>query len=312
MMGMQMMFRTFGLATLALALAASAQAAPPAKKPPAKAISAKTPPAADILKASPKSDWRPLNQVDLLYMDLPKGRVIIELAPDFAPNHVANIKILARNGFFNAASIVRLQDNFVVQWGIPDGDKTPPLGQAKTGLAPEFTRPSKGLAFIPLPDRDAYAKQVGFVGGFPVGRDPATGRSWLTHCYGTVGIGRDVPPTSGNGGELYAVIGQARHIDRNLTVVGRVVQGMPILASLPRGEAAMGFYANAAQRLPLKVRMGSDLPASEQVQLETLRTDSKTFATIAEARRNRRDDFYTLPAGGVDVCNITVAVRPIG
>ena len=247
---------------------------------------------------------------DLLYIDLPKGRVIIELAPQFAPNHIANIKIFARNGFFNAASVVRLQDNFVVQWGIPDGDKTPPLGEAKNNLAPEFTRAEKGLSFIPMPDRDAYAKQVGFVGSFPAGRDPATGSVWMTHCYGTVGIGRDVPPTSGNGGELYAVIGSARQIDRNLTVVGRVVQGMPILASLPRGEAAMGFYANAAQRMPMKVRMGSDMPAGEQVKLETLRTDSKTFATVVAGRRNRHDDFYTLPAGGVDICNISVAVRP--
>ena len=72
----------------------------------------------------------------------------------------------------------------------------------------------------------------------------------------------------------------------------------------------MGFYTEAGQRLTLKGRMGSDLPSSQQVQLEALRTDSETFETVVEARRNRKDEFYQVPAGGVDVCNIPLPVRP--
>jgi peptidylprolyl isomerase len=289
---------------LALLLIAAPALAAPAKPPPAK-----TPPLAEILAASPAADWRPIAQDRLLYMDLPGGRALIELAPEFAPNHVDNIRKLAAAGFFDHVAIVRVQDNFVVQWGAPESQPKPPLGQAKEKLAPEFTRPTAGLAFTRLVDPDPYAAQTGFVAGFAAARDPKTGRAWLTHCYGVVGVGRENAADSGNGGELYAAIGPARNLDRNLTVVGRVVEGMALLASRPRGEAALGFYGKPADVTPIKVRFGTALPAGEQVALEALRTDSATFAKVIDARRNRHDDFYTYPPGGVDVCNVPLPVR---
>src|SRR5213078_4088578 len=139
----------------------------------------------------------------LLYMDLPGGRALIELAPEFAPNHVDNIRKLAAAGFFDHVAIVRVQDNFVVQWGAPESQPKLSLGGAKERLAPEFTRPAGGLAFTRLGDPDPYALQTGFVAGFAAARDPRTGRAWLTHCYGVVGVGRDVAADSGNGAELY-------------------------------------------------------------------------------------------------------------
>ncbi|MDB5452627.1 MAG: peptidylprolyl isomerase, partial [Caulobacteraceae bacterium] len=296
--------------TKAVVLALLLAAAAPVLAAPAAPVK-KTPPLADILAASPASDWRPIDQARLLYMQLPTGRVLIELAPEFAPNHVDNIRRLASAGFFDHVAIVRAQDNFVVQWGAPEGQAAPPLGDAKPRLAPEFTRPAKGLAaFTRLPDPDAYAPQTGFVAGFAAARNPATGRAWLTHCYGTVAVGRENAADSGNGGELYAVIGPARHLDRNLTVVGRVVEGMPLLASRPRGDAALGFYSKPADVTPVRLRFGTDMPAAERASLETLRTDSKTFATVIDARRNRHDDFYAVPPGGVDVCNVPLPVRP--
>jgi peptidylprolyl isomerase len=283
--------------------------AAPALAAPAKAPPAKTLPLADILAASPASDWRPIAQGRLLYMDLPGGRALIELAPEFAPNHVANIRKLASAGFFDHVAIVRVQDNFVVQWGAPDSQPKPPIGDAQARLAPEFTRPAQGLAFTRLVDPDSYAPQTGFALGFAAARNPKTGRAWLTHCYGTVGVGRENAADSGNGGELYAAIGPARNLDRNLTVVGRVVEGMPLLSSRPRGEAAMGFYGRPADVTPIKVRFGTDVPAAERADLEALRTDSATFAKVIDARRNRHDDFYADPPGGVDVCNIPLPVR---
>jgi peptidylprolyl isomerase len=284
--------------TLLALLAAPAFAAP---KP--------TPPLADILAAAPASDWRTIAQDRLLYLQTPRGLVLIEMAPAFAPHHVDNIKRLVAAGFFDHVAIVRAQDNFVVQWGVPDADPKPSLGSAKAKLAAEFTRPAKGLAFTALPDRDAYAPQTGFSGGFPAARDLKTGRAWLTHCYGSVGVARDNPPDSGNGGELYAAIGPARRLDRNLTVVGRVVQGMGFLAVQPRGHGSNGFL-NPADVVPVRMRLGSDLPAAEQVSLQALRTDSGAFAKAAEGRRNRHDAFYSVAQGGLDVCDLPVPVRP--
>ena len=66
---------------------------------------------------STPADWRQLDPANTLYLDLASGRVVIELAADFAPAHVANIRTLAKEGYWNALSINRSQDNFVVQWG---------------------------------------------------------------------------------------------------------------------------------------------------------------------------------------------------
>jgi peptidylprolyl isomerase len=265
---------------------------------------------ADVLAASTPADWRPLDPAHTLYLELDSGRVLIELAPAFAPAHATNILKLARQGYYDGLGIVRVQDNFVVQWGDPEGRR--PLGAARATLPPEFTvAGSARLPFTPLPDADGYAPQVGFSGGFPAARDPKSGEAWLAHCYAMVGAGRGDEVDSGNGGELYVVIGHApRQLDRNIALVGRVVQGMERLASLPRGGATMGFYEQAAQHVPIRrVRVAADLPEAERARLEVLRTDTETFEALIEARRNRRDAWYKVPAGYIDLCNVPIPVR---
>jgi len=272
-----------------------------------------TPSAAEILAAAPASDWRLLDPANTLYLDLPAGRVVIELAPAFAPNHVANIKAMAAARYFDDAFIVRAQDNYVVQWSQPDG--TRPMGAAKKTLAAEFDRPiASAPPFTRLPDADTYAPETGFSDGFPVARDPAEGRVWLAHCYGMVGAGRDNDADSGGGAELYAVIGHApRNLDRNVTLVGRVVQGIELLSVLPRGTAELGFYDKPEQRVPIRqIRLAADLPAAERLNLEVLRTDSATFSKLVEARRNRHDAWYKYASGHVDLCSIRVPTREAG
>ena len=126
-----------------------------------------------------------------------------------------------------------------------------------------------------------------------------------------VGAGRDNASESGNGAELYAVIGNApRLLDRNVTLIGRVVQGIELLSSLRRGTGALGFYEKAGERTPIKeVRFASELPADKRLNLEALRTDSATFKTLIEMRRFRKDDWYKEPAGHVDVCNVPLPIR---
>lgn len=266
----------------------------------------------EILSASPDTDWHVPAADNLLYMDLDAGRVIIELAPEFAPEHAGNIRTLAREGFWNGTSIYRSQDNFVVQFGDADGDdpaKARSLGSAKTHLPAEFQRPSRGLGFTALPDRDGWAAQTGFVGDFAVASDGE--HTWLAHCYGAVGAGRNNDEDSSLGAELYVVTGQSpRQLDRNITLVGRVLKGMELLSTIKRGPDPMGFYEDAAQRTPIRsIRLASDVPAAQRTPLRVLRTDSRTFADAVEARRNRRDDFYKRPAGHIDLCNIPLPVR---
>nr|WP_231118205.1 peptidylprolyl isomerase [Lysobacter silvisoli] len=268
----------------------------------------------EILDATKPGDWRALDPRDTLYLDLPRGRVVIELAPEFAPQHATNIRALARNGYWNKLSINRSQDNFVVQWGDPaeDDKSRKPLGKGtKAKLPAEFERSSDKLPFHVLPDPDGWAPQVGFADGFPAARDTGAKRAWLAHCYGMVGAGRDVAADSSNGTELYVVIGQSpRQLDRNITVVGRVVQGMELLSVLPRGTGPLGFYENPAQRVPItSIRLAADVAKKDRVAIEVLRTDSAAFDEIIESRRNRRDEWYKHPAGHIDLCNVPLPTR---
>ena len=276
----------------------------------AAAHAASAPSMADILKNAPPTAWRLIDPARTLYLDLPTGRVIIELSPSFAPHHVENVVKLVRAGFFDGLTVVRVQDDYVAQWG--DADATKPLGGAEKSLKPEFDRPyGAAESFSLLPDRDVYAPRVGFSDGFPAARDPATRRSWLTHCYGMVGVGRDVGADSGSGMELYAVIGHApRHLDRNVTLVGRVVRGIEVLSSLPRGTGDLGFYKTVAEHVSItRVRLAADLPLPDQIRLEALRTDSSTFAALLQNRRFRRDEWYKTAAGRIDLCNMPLPVR---
>jgi len=264
----------------------------------------------EILQASSPRDWRTPEPENMLYLQLASGRVVIELAPVFAPQHATNIRALVRQKYFDGLSINRAQDNFVVQWGDADGKRA--LGTARATLPPEFTlKPPAGLHWTRLPDPDGYAPEVGFSDGFPAARDPARGEAWLAHCYAMVGVGRANEPDSGNGAELYVVIGHApRQLDRNIAVVGRVVKGIELLSTLPRGTGALGFYEKPEQRTPIvSVRVAADVPVAEREALEVLRTDTATFTALIEARRNRRDDWYQVPAGHIDLCNVPIPVR---
>ena len=286
----------------------------------AAARSIDTPSAAQILADAPGSQWRKPDPNDLLVMQLPSGRVVMELDPQYAPLHVANIRTLVREHYFDGLAIVRVQDNFVAQWDDPEGDdggdprKIRSLGRARRTLPPEFTRTfSASLPWVRLPDGDVYAPEVGFSRDFPAARDPATHQTWLVHCYGTLAVARDDSPDSGNGSALYVVIGQApRWLDRNLTVVGRVIEGMPRLSSLRRGHGPLGFYAHPAHRVPiLSIRVAADLPPSQRPNVEILRTRSRTFQQLLEARRDRHDAFFVTPPGKIDVCGMSVPVRKL-
>jgi cyclophilin family peptidyl-prolyl cis-trans isomerase len=276
-----------------------------------------TPTAKEILAKSTPAEWRTPDPQNLLLMQLPTGRVVIELAPDFTPRHAANIRTLVRSHYFDGLAIIRVQDNFVTQWGDPNddenGDKSRirSLGKASKTLPPEFTRAiDPKLPWTALPDGDVYAPEVGFSEGFPVGRDPASGQEWVAHCYGTVGVARDVAPETGSGSSLYAVIGQARRLDHNLAVAGRVLEGMPLLSGLPRGPEPMGFYTKPQQRVTIaSVRLAADMPAKDRPAIQVLRTDSASFAALVEAKRNGHNAFYPKPAGKVDLCSIDVPVR---
>jgi peptidylprolyl isomerase len=272
---------------------------------------------ADILNSSKPSDWRKIDPENMIYFTFDKGVVVIELAPQFAPAHVKNIKKLAKEKYWDNLAIVRVQDNYVVQWGDPNGEKSElkkKISLAKETLPAEFdTALNNKMDFTVLPDADTYVSEVGFSQGFPVARDFTSKKMWLTHCYGMVGAGRNVPADSGGGAELYTVIGHApRHLDRNVTLVGRVVYGIDLFSSLPRGTGSLGFYEKPEERHVIKsIRLGSEVAKSERLELEALKTNTEIFKNLIEARRNRKEEWFHHSSGRLEICNMMLPVRPV-
>lgn len=258
----------------------------------------------EVLAASGAADWHDIEPGNLLYMELDGGTVIMQLAPQFAPRHIDNLRKLIEAGHFRNASIKRSQENYVAQWS-----GSGPSGAAASQLAPEFYRTAGGLNFTRLDSRDAYAAEVGFVDGFPVGRDSADGRAWLTHCHGMLGAGRDTAADSGNAAELYVVTGHApRHLDRNVTLLGRVIDGIEHLTTLPRGTGPLGFYEDEKDYVNIRsFRFGTDYDAGWQA----LRTDTAAFAALVESRRYRNEDWFIDPAGAIGLCNVPLPVRRV-
>lgn len=290
---------------LLIGAAMSVMAAAPAKKP-------LTP--GDVVSTAPASAWRTIDPDNLMVMDLAGGgHIVIQLAPEFAPVHVANIKALARGQYWDGATIYRLQDNYVAQWGLNESDRPWPKGVVAKPPA-EYTHALKGLTVRPLGYPDSYAAGTGYAFGWPIAFDRKAGWATLTHCYGSVGVGRDLAPDTGTGGELYAVIGQpARALDRNIALVGRVLEGIDRMSALPRGTGNMGFYTDKAQYVPIaSIRLASDMPAADRPAFEYLDPASAAFATWLKVRANRKDDFFEVPAGGVDICSAQVPVRKKG
>ncbi|WP_340317805.1 peptidylprolyl isomerase [Rhizorhabdus argentea] len=271
----------------------------------------RAPTPSEIVAQAPAAAWAAVPAEDLLVLDLDSGqRVVIALAPAFAPVHIANIKALTRAGWFNGITINRVQDNYVTQWGDVTEKKAMPAGIV-TNPPAEYERPSAGLAFRPMGYRDAYAVQTGHAGGWTAASD---GRlAWLTHCYGMVGVGRNLAPDTGTGAELYAVIGHGpRHLDRNIALVGRALSGMDALAALPRGTEALGVYRAGVARPAIKAaRLAADMPAADRPSYEVMRSDGPSFGQWLAARANRKDDFFIRPAGAIDICNAMPPARAV-
>jgi len=107
------------------------------------------------------------------------------------------------------------------------------------------------------------------------------------------------------------VIGHApRQLDRNIAVVGRVIEGIEHLSVLPRGKGDAGVYDDPELRVPIvSVRLGDELP--EPPRFQYLASESESFAAYVRVKANRNDSFYKTPAGGIDVCNVQVPIRRV-
>lgn len=262
--------------------------------------------AAQPWDAAPE-DWRTIPDNEILVITLQSGnQVFIRLAPRYAPAHVVNIRKLAEAHWWDGSAVVRVQDNYVTQWG-NEGKALPPLVIENPPAEFEY-RGYDGVTT--MGKADPYSVKSGHsADGWSLATDGKT--SWLPHCYGAIGVARNVAPSTGSGAELYTVIGHApRHLDRNMAMVGRVIEGMQWLSSLPRGTGRLGFYEDESQRMPiLSIRLGTQFPEDERPRFQYRATDNPRFAAWIAFRENRPEEFFGVKAGGADICNAEAPIR---
>lgn len=301
----------------ALALAACTNAPAPAPD----TLAAEPPPAAEA------PTWRPVEPDNLVIMELPTGIVAIELFPDAAPAHVARMRELLAEGFFDSEFFYRVIEGHVAQAGREFEMAT----KAFTNLPFEAERTVSAEGFTPHGNADLFAPEPGHRQGFAVGRDGK--QEWLLNCPGALGMARDEAPDTGNT-EIFFPLLSRRYLDRNYTVFGRVIDGMEHIDRLPRvdpfteeeTEALFGedqplaYQMSQYRRSKLEynmiysARLASSIPEAERPAYEVMNTASADWAALKQSKRDYSaiPAFVAPPVNMLDICTLPVPARKVG
>ncbi len=261
---------------------------------------------ADILAAATAEDWREIPAEDLLVIELERGKVHVALSPALAPAHVKQVKKLAQEGFYDGLSFYRVIDGFVAQGGDPFSErKTKTSGKT---LKAEFEGAiGEGQSFAALADGDGFAPSVGFIASLPAGFDAEARTAWHLHCPGAFAFGREDGRDTAST-EFYVALQPQRYLDRNMSVFGRVIDGMAHLQALRRVEPPEEKTDDIGEIIK-SIRVAADLPAESRETFEVLDSARPIFAEYAEARRNRPEAFFHFRPDHLDVCQFPVPVR---
>jgi peptidylprolyl isomerase len=263
----------------------------------------------DIASAT-APDWRNVDPDNLILIETEHGDVVIELNPDFAPNHAAQFRDLVRRDVYNGARFYRVIDAFVAQGGLQDDAV---IEQYPT-LTNENDRALSDAAFVPLGNADLFAPIVGHVDGFAVGRSESLQKEWLLHCPGALAMARDNDPDSGST-EFYIVLDAQRYLDRNLTVFGRVIDGMQYVQKLKRGVRAIESGVIQAPDVGdeiLSMTVAADLADAIRPNYQVQAMPSQAFEDAKTAKRVRDEEFfYRKPPEILDICGFEVPVQKL-
>jgi peptidylprolyl isomerase len=253
-------------------------------------------------------DWRDVSPENLILVETVYGDIVIELNPDFAPNHAAQFRMLVRDDVYNGIRFYRVIDAFVAQGGLQDEA----LIENYPTLKNENDRPISEAAFVPLGNADLFAPKVGHIDGFAVGRSETLGSEWLLHCPGALAMARDNDPDSGST-EFYIVLDAQRYLDRNLTVFGRVIDGMQHVQKLKRGIRAIESGVIQEPEVGdeiLSMTVAADMDPVIRPAYQVQAMPTQAFEDAKTAKRVREEDFfYRKPPEMLDICGFEVPVR---
>lgn len=262
----------------------------------------------DEIASALAPDWRDVSPENLILVETTYGDIVIELNADFAPNHANQFRQLVREDVYNGTRFYRVIDAFVAQGGLQEDELIEPYPTLKN----ENDRPISDAAFVPLGNADLFAPVVGHIDGFAVGRSETLGSEWLLHCPGALAMARDNDPDSG-GTEFYIVLDAQRYLDRNLTVFGRVIDGMQYVQKLKRGVRAIESGVIQAPEQGdeiLSMTVAADMAAAIRPAYQVQAMPTQAFEDAKTAKRVREEDFfYRKPPEMLDICGFDVPVR---
>ena len=263
----------------------------------------------EIIATAEPEQWRNVDPAQLMIIDLElrtgPGRVTIELSENFAPNHVAQLKTLVKAGFYDRLSFYRVIDGFVAQAGDPFGTRALPEGTVKN-ITAENTAQLIDIFDLPGLVPDHYAEKVFFLDAMPMGRNDR--EAWPLHCTGALAIGRENDPDTAST-EIYVTLQPQRYLDRNLTIVGRVIGGMEHVQALTR-QLPPENEGDPLGDVIVRAWMGDVPPEGESTpQWQVFETGTALFSEYVASRRNRPEAFFIYRPDHVDICQLTIPVR---
>ncbi|NNU17449.1 peptidylprolyl isomerase [Parvularcula sp. ZS-1/3] len=267
-------------------------------------------PVGAIMEAAGEDAWRTIPAENLLLIETPEGRITIYLSEALAQDHVAQARTLAKEGFYEGLSFYRVIDGFVAQGG--DHAETRELGSAKSPLKAEFEEAMpRNMLVTKFPYSDGFAPVVGYSDGLPVGIDGKTKTAWHLHCTGAFAYARNNEKDTAST-EFYITLQPQRYLDRNLTVLGRVIDGMSVAQAAPRGVVDGDPETDDfSERLRIDaMHIAADLPEDERPSWQHMRTNGELFAELTAARAARPSEFFYFRPDYIDICSMTVPVRP--
>ncbi|GHB01556.1 peptidyl-prolyl cis-trans isomerase [Algimonas arctica] len=232
----------------------------------------------------PETAWRTVEADNLMLIDTAYGVIGVELFPEIAPNHVAQVKALVRDGFYDGVVFHRVIVGFMNQTG--DGQNGNGTGDSELpDIAAEFTfRRGEDMGVTLVSSRGSERQQIatGFYKGLPVASQPIS-QAILTkdgkvaafglHCKGVTSMARTSEPNSANS-QFFLMRGKAEHLDAQYSVWGATVMGYDYLTSFKVGVVGEdGFVPDQMNN----VKIAADLPEADRPTVQVLDTTSDAF-----------------------------------
>lgn len=257
--------------------------------------------------ASAQDVWRTVDPANLLVIDTVHGRILVEMEPRMAPNHVERVRTLADQGFYDGVPFHRVIPGFMAQTGDPTG--TGAGGSDLPDVKAEFAfRRGAEDGFVAVPN--AGAGLVGLMGSMPVSSQPdaqmmfTVDKKTPAHglfCPATVGMARSGPIDSANS-QFYLMTGRNDRLNGAYTPFGRVLQGMDAVRAIKAGEDAQDGAVQGEPDRMTRVRTAEAMPAGDRPTVRVMDPASPTYQASIETTRTAR-------GGSFNVCDLMPVVE---